>query len=280
MTNQFPGVIIKNNEEMPYPRVCAHRGFSAVAPESTMAAFGAAVAIGCEEVEMDLWQTADGVIVSSHDDGLERVSDGTSILKNYTYAELRTLDFGSKFSPEFEGTRIASFEEILQHYAGRVIMNLHLRHEEQGEEFLTGYIGKIVSLIEKYGDEKYCYFMASNIDTLRLLQRIAPHIERCAGEEGGKRCDYLLEKALETGCTKIQLFSPFFNRYREELGQDCVGYMVEKAHKCGVICNLCIADDPELTKDYLAKGVDTLLTNRAQLTQTLRDRYVKANAAG
>ena len=87
-------------------------------------------------------------------------------------------------------------------------------------------------------------------------------------------------QALETGCTKIQLFSPFFNRYREELGQDCVAYMVEKAHKCGVICSLCIADDPELTKDYLAKGVDTLLTNRAQLTQTLRDRYVKANGVG
>ena len=51
--------------------------------------------------------------------------------------------------------------------------------------------------------------------------------------------------------------------------------MVGKARKCGAICNPCIADDSELTKDYLAKGVDTILTNRAQLTQTLRDRYIE-----
>ena len=53
---------------MPYPRVCAHRGFSTIAPENSMPAFGAAVAMGAEEIEFDLWYTKDGEIVSIFDE--------------------------------------------------------------------------------------------------------------------------------------------------------------------------------------------------------------------
>ena len=41
------------DEFMPYPRTCAHRGFNTIAPENTMPAFGAAVALGAEEIEFD-----------------------------------------------------------------------------------------------------------------------------------------------------------------------------------------------------------------------------------
>ena len=57
---------------MSYPSLCAHRGFSSVAPENSMPAFGAAVALGAEEIEFDLWSTKDGVLVSCHDETLER----------------------------------------------------------------------------------------------------------------------------------------------------------------------------------------------------------------
>lgn len=268
-------MIIKSNKEMPYPRICAHRGFSAVAPESTMASYGAAIAIGAEEIEMDLWQTTDGVIVSSHDRGLSRVSDGIGDIKDFTYEELLKLDFGSKFGLEFKGTRIASFEEILYRFSGQVIMNLHLRHEDQDIKFLEGYVNNIKCLIEKYSNEDYCYFMAGNIETLELLRRVAPNIERCAGEgDDHYPANYLLEKALKTGATKIQLFTPYFERYEEELGEDYVSYIVKKAHENGIVCNLCIADEPELTIEYLEKGVDTLLTNRAQVTKTIRDEFL------
>ena len=49
--------IVRHDEIMPYPRVCAHRGFNTVAPENSLPAFGAAVAMGAEEIEFDLWFT-------------------------------------------------------------------------------------------------------------------------------------------------------------------------------------------------------------------------------
>ncbi|MBQ9117385.1 MAG: hypothetical protein IJY04_10205, partial [Clostridia bacterium] len=69
---------------MAYPRLCAHRGFNSVAPENSLPAFGAAVALGVQEIEFDLWETKDGEIVSIHDSSLDRVSDGTGYVWDYT----------------------------------------------------------------------------------------------------------------------------------------------------------------------------------------------------
>ena len=267
--------IVKNNREMPYPRICAHRGFNTVAPESSMPAFGEAIALGAEEIEMDLWQTLDGVIVCSHDVGLERVSNGTGDLKDHTYEQLLKLDFGSKYGLEFCGLQIVTFEQVLQKFAGHVIMNLHLRHENQDEVFRAGYITRIVNLIRKYDNQDYCYFMTSWMSTLAQLRRLAPEIPCCVGDGEGLYADQMLEKAIRIGAEKIQLFSPHFEKYSQELQQDYVSYIVKKAHENGVICNLCIADEPELTRQYLEKGVDTLLTNCCQITMTLRDQFLK-----
>lgn len=69
-----------NDLELSYPRLCAHRGFNAIAPENSMPAFGAAYALGADEIEFDIWETIDGVLVSCHDASLERVSNGKGFI--------------------------------------------------------------------------------------------------------------------------------------------------------------------------------------------------------
>ena len=59
-----------------------------------MPAFGAAIGLGAEEIEFDLWPTTDGEIVSCHDPVLDRVSDGTGKIYEKTFAELTACDFG------------------------------------------------------------------------------------------------------------------------------------------------------------------------------------------
>ena len=74
--------VVPFDSVMKYPRLCAHRGFNTVAPENTMPAFGAAVALGADEIEFDVWETKDGVLVSAHDETLERVSDGVGKIRD------------------------------------------------------------------------------------------------------------------------------------------------------------------------------------------------------
>jgi len=48
-------------------RRIGHRGAMGHAPENTIASFEKAIALGCDEVETDVWLTADGRLVISHD---------------------------------------------------------------------------------------------------------------------------------------------------------------------------------------------------------------------
>jgi len=59
--------------ELAYPRVCAHRGFNTVTPENTLPAFGAAIALGCDEIEFDVRFSADGIPMIFHNDTVDEV---------------------------------------------------------------------------------------------------------------------------------------------------------------------------------------------------------------
>jgi glycerophosphoryl diester phosphodiesterase len=71
------------------PIALAHRGFSAAAPENSMAAFAAAVELGYRYVETDVHVTADGIVVAFHDDTLDRVTDGTGAVVQQPWAVVR-----------------------------------------------------------------------------------------------------------------------------------------------------------------------------------------------
>lgn len=94
-----------------FPRVLAHRGGGALAPENTLAGIRKAASMGFGAVEFDVMLSADGVAVLMHDETLERTTDGGGAVANTTYAELLRLDAGARFGPEHRGERIPSFEQ-------------------------------------------------------------------------------------------------------------------------------------------------------------------------
>lgn len=112
---------------MPYPRIYTHRGFNSVAPENTIPAFGAAVAMGDQKIELDLWATRDGVLVSCHNPHLDRVSNGKGKTYEHSYEELLHMDFGGKSSEAFQRLKIPTFEQILRRFAGQAILNIHVK---------------------------------------------------------------------------------------------------------------------------------------------------------
>ena len=119
--------------------------------------------MGAEEIELDIWNTRDGVLVSCHDAILDRVSNGHGKIYEHTYEELLQLDFGVKRGEKFRGMKIPTFEEILQRFAGRVIMNIHVKIWDN--DFPDPMIEQIVGLIRKYDAQDYVYFMTSNKST-------------------------------------------------------------------------------------------------------------------
>jgi len=241
--------VINDEKTMKYPRICAHRGFSAVAPENSMPAFGAAVGMGAEEIELDIWPTADGEIVSIHDRTLSRVSDGEGLVTDKTLSELEKLDFGAKFGEKFKGLRIVKFEDVLKKFACRVIMNVHVKPLDMENEYPKSSMEKIVSLIRQYDCAGYVYFMLETDIQIKQFKSFAPDIPVCVGHLAKRPWD-IVDRAIELGCEKVQLFKPYYNKE-----------MVEKAHENGIRCNICWSDDVEEAKGFLELGIDTILTN-------------------
>jgi glycerophosphoryl diester phosphodiesterase len=94
--------------------IIGHRGASGHAPENTLAAFRRAVELGARFIETDLQLSRDSRLVAMHDDTLDRTTNGRGPVNRLTLAELRELDAGSWFGPQFAGERIPTLEEILQ----------------------------------------------------------------------------------------------------------------------------------------------------------------------
>ena len=93
-------------------RVVGHRGATARAPENTIASLSRGVLDGADEVEFDVQRTKDGVAVLMHDDTLDRTTSGRGPLRERTLSEVRDLDAGSHFAPEFSGERVPSLAEV------------------------------------------------------------------------------------------------------------------------------------------------------------------------
>jgi glycerophosphoryl diester phosphodiesterase len=79
------------------PMVIAHGGGQGLQPPNTLVAFEHAVKLGCDALEMDARLTKDGVLVTLHDETIDRTSDGTGRLIDLTLAEAKTRNFGFKF---------------------------------------------------------------------------------------------------------------------------------------------------------------------------------------
>lgn len=241
--------IVPDEKTMSYPRICAHRGFSTIAPENSMPAFGAAIALGAQEIEFDLWPTKDGEIVSCHDCTLERVSTGEGKIFEHTLEELKTLDFGIKFGEKFKGLKIVLFEDILKKFAGQVIMNVHIKPLSFEEEYPREIMEKIVALVRKYDCQRHVYFMLEPDLHIKQFKAYAPEIPICVGHDFNRNWE-IVDRAIDLGAQKVQFFKPYFNKE-----------MIDKAHANGIICNVFWSDDVSEAKEFLKMGMDTVLTN-------------------
>ena len=100
--------------------VIAHRGEHRAHPENTLPAFAAAIAAGADFFELDVRTTADGRLVLMHDATVDRTTNGHGAVRQMTFDQIRVLDAGVKFGPQFAGTKVPAFEEALVMAHGKI----------------------------------------------------------------------------------------------------------------------------------------------------------------
>ncbi len=131
---------------MELPKVIAHRGLSALAPENTLVAMQAAQQQGLKWVEFDVQLSADQQPVVFHDDDLDRTSNGSGPLADLTLMQLQQLDVGSWWDNKFVGEKIPTFAEMVIFLAEQgLLMNVELKPTNDDESALVKAVLTVLS---------------------------------------------------------------------------------------------------------------------------------------
>ena len=134
--------------------VAAHRGWCEKYPENTMEAFRAALEIGVDQIETDVRVTKDGELVLIHDQTVDRTTLSQGRVCDFTLAELRGMDAGSKKGEEFRGARIPTLRELFELVKDHPTITLDLELKEypvEGwEETAYSVCDRTVAMVEEY----------------------------------------------------------------------------------------------------------------------------------
>ncbi len=103
------------------------QGASGYAPENTIAAFELGIRQGCHGFEFDVQLSRDGEPVVHHDWSVARTTGGSGEIRDLTFREIRTLDAGKWFSPEFRGQKIPALAEVLEVVPEAMLLNVELK---------------------------------------------------------------------------------------------------------------------------------------------------------
>jgi glycerophosphoryl diester phosphodiesterase len=190
---------------MPRMEVIAHRGASAYAPENTMPSFELAVQQDAGCVEHDLHVTKDGVLVCLHDRTLERTTnvrevfpgrgrdsrEGGQIMRHwfvhdFTLAEIRQLDAGSWFHPEFADARVPTFDDLLSWARNRAAVLTELKDPDVYETLGVDLLMLCGTALRRHG------VVARPTDAAVTVQSFHEPTVRRAGELFARRVPVVL----------------------------------------------------------------------------------------
>lgn len=153
-----------------HTQITAHRGASGAAPENTMAAFERAIAAGTDWIELDVQETADGIVIVAHDSDFMKVSGDPTKIWQATYTDLQQLDIGSWFGPEYADQRVPTLAEVLDTCKGKVGVNIELKyygHDQQLEQ-------RVIELVEERGMESEVVIMSLKREGVEKVQALRP----------------------------------------------------------------------------------------------------------
>lgn len=238
--------------------IIAHRGYSARAPENTLAALRAALDAGTDSVEFDIHTAADGTPVLIHDNNLGRTTNGVGPVRRRTIGQLKRLDAGAWFSPEFEGEPIPTLEEALDEVRGRV---RRVYAEVKGYRELED-LDRMVRITHELGMLERTTFIS--IDW-RIVERIHGWGESVTVGYIVTEADHAgeaLDRAIVRGRSILD-FDARLVLARPEL--------IAESHREGIPTAVWTVNDRDTAARLARAGVDRFTTDDVELLQAWRD---------
>ncbi|MCJ8007415.1 glycerophosphodiester phosphodiesterase family protein [Lederbergia wuyishanensis] len=140
--------------------VAAHRGYSSKYPENTLLAFQKAVETGVDMIEFDLRISKDNEVVIIHDQTVDRTTNGSGKVRDFTLKELKELDAGN-------GQRIPTLDEFcewLQPYSD-ILLNVEIKRCGTAIEVAD----RAIEILKKYDFLDRCVFTSFDANIVAYI---------------------------------------------------------------------------------------------------------------
>lgn len=247
------GVFDGDNTE----RFVAHRGYSGYAPENSIPAFELAGKFGFWGIETDICQTSDGKFICMHDEDLDRTTDGSGYVADYTLDEINsfTIDFGNYLDTS-ENLKIPTLEEFLNicaNYASVPV--IEIKNVTDYDAFL--------STVSSSGLENHCIITGDieSIKEIRARNNIIPLMT--IGYSPAPYTDnlaYIAELADNRGI--------LYNYPQIDAAA------IEIIKNQNIFCGAWSIDDTDTARQYFDYGIDFIVTNKipARINQMINEK--------
>jgi len=225
-----------------------HRGAAAEAPANTVPAFKRAMEVGADGVELDVHLTRDGQVVVIHDETVTSVTGRPGRVRDMTLAEIRELDAGSYFGPEFAGTRIPTLDEALEAVGPQAVVNIELKGTGVATEGLER---EVVRIVRAHRASDRVIISSFNPFRLWRMRALAPDLPR--GMLHGPSTPVYVRDLWFLPMVQPDALHPHYTMVND-------AYM-KRAHQWGVRVNVWTVDDPAEARRLVELGVDAIITN-------------------
>jgi len=242
------------------PFVISHRGANRLAPENTLPAFEKSLEFGVDGFENDCHMTADGHVVVIHDETVDRTSNGTGFVYQKTLAELRELDFGSWFSPEFAGTKIPTLEEWFGLCGSLKVINVELKRAPDGS---TACAAATIVLAKKMGLFDRLIISSFDMEMLDACKAADPATRTCLlfSPVTPITEEVMDEPVAFAKAHDLYAYHPFVGM----LGQD----FIEECKDAGIVVNAWVVNQSHGINALRDWGCDGIITDEPELTMQL-----------
>lgn len=232
------------------PRVIAHRGASAQAPENTLAALQLAHELGASWVECDIQMNREQQLYVFHDRLMQRITGLNARLRRLSGAVIQQLDAGAWFDPCYQGEPIPSLASWLKTSAQLGLsVNFELK-TYAGDS--AAVMRELQRLIIPSRAAVPLLFSASSYHNLRALQQTFPDIPRAMVITRWRK--HCIQRLASYQCASAHVNYKCLNAQR-----------IDKIKQHGTLLAAYTVNDKALALKLLQQGVDAVFSDHPDL---------------
>lgn len=264
------------------PLIIGHGGTKLMMPENTMLAYDYAVENEADVLEGDIQLTKDNQLVMFHDDTINNLSDGTGLIKDYTYDELLKFNFGAKFKDpkgnmpyQNKHVDLLKTEDLIKKYPDKLFIFEIKDNGAQGELVAQ----KLYELVKKYQLQDQVCIASFDKNTIKKFREIS-HNEFITSSSYNEVFNYVINTYSGTDA----FYTPVSSGFQIPPSEGVSGVKIDlsnrfflaRAHRHNMFVHYWTINDEKTMQQLLSLNVDGIITDDpALLNKIMKEKGLK-----